>query len=88
MIITIFLNLINWILGAVVKLLPEWSIPDAVFTQAETLYDSMMLFDSLVPIHTAMGIFFMILAFEMTVILYRLAMSLVTIIRGGGEIPV
>jgi len=87
MVVSIFFDIINALLHLILVILPDFRIPDIVFSNILQIWNNMLGFDQVFALSDAFSAFAMIVLFHMMIMVVRWIFALVTLIRGGGNLP-
>jgi len=88
MIVSLFLQIIAWLMNFISFLLPRWSLPDYIITSWNGSIGFLALANGFFPIHAIFKVTILVFAFEIALIVSRLIMGLFSVVRGGGSIDV
>lgn len=88
MIVTLIYNILSPCLEFINLLSPEWDLPVAAY---DMLYDLAVFvygFNAIFPISTLIACICAAMIFEFSILFIRLAVGVVSLIRGGGSIDI
>lgn len=85
MITSILIELSSFFLVIIKFIIPNWFIPEELIDSIIFFQEQALNFNGILPIATLLFCIYLILTFASIMIMYKIATSFMTIIRGGGS---
>lgn len=88
MIMDILLFILNIFLKLGAILLPSWGIPETYFSAFDTIEVGLKYINGIIPIDVIFNCILFLFSFVVIKLLVKLAIGILSIIRGGGNIDI
>jgi len=88
MIVDFFFGILKIMINAITYLIPQWLIPDSIEAGFNSIVNSAMGWEGIIPMSAILACLSTIILFHITVWTINGVGSLVSIVRGGGSMKI
>jgi len=88
MIFSIIIYIFIGLLGIINFVIPNWDLPEPVYDVLSSSIASLNGLNFILPVDTILIFISLVLSFEISLLVFRVASGIISIIRGGGRIDI
>jgi len=81
-------TIIIWLLKAFNFIIPNWNLPDVVYTNFIDVMTPFYQLNFLIPVDVLIQMFILFVVFEIVLLTIRLGSGFISLVRGGGAIDI